>query len=87
MNFEDLVFNYDIMITRARVNFDNGYGASVVTGPGVYSDSEHPYELAVIFNNSVCYDTDITDDVIGHLNEEEVTELLNRIEALPKREK
>jgi hypothetical protein len=34
---------------------------------------------------SLTYDTPITDDVIGHLSQLEVDELLNRIEALPDR--
>lgn len=31
----------------------------------------------------LCYDTPITDDVIGHLKKDEVQPLLDRIAALP----
>jgi len=31
----------------AKVAFENGYGASVVSGPLFYTDEGHPYEVAV----------------------------------------
>jgi len=68
---------------------DNGYGASVVRGEYTYGGPEGLYELAVLkfesddLNSaSLCYDTDITDDVLGNLTVEEVDKLLERIEAL-----
>jgi hypothetical protein len=76
--------------------FENGYGASVVRsklegieGYGTYTDNENEWELAVIkfngdaFNDfKICYDTKITDDVIGHLLEDEVEDILKRIKKL-----
>lgn len=47
-------------------------------------DALHPYELAVLKNGHVCYDTPITHDVIGYLTADEVGEILEKIEALPK---
>lgn len=41
-----------------------------------------PYELAVLKHGRLCYDTPITDDVIGYLTSNEVYELLDRIEQL-----
>lgn len=69
--------------TRAVVNFDNGFGASVITGERFYTNEEHPYELAVLKNGEVCYETELTDDVLGYLNEEQVNDYLVKIEALP----
>ena len=63
--------------------FDNGYGASVITGG--YGDESAPYELAVLHRGRIVYDTPITDDVIGWLTAAEVEELLDRIAALPPR--
>ena len=64
---------------RIRIMFPNGYGASVVKGVGSYG-----VELAVITSEGLCYDTDITDDVIGNIeNLEELNGYLERIKALP----
>lgn len=85
--FKDLEFN-DIngifAKTQATMFFDNGYGVSVITG-GYGSDSK-PYELAVLFgdqyDNRLCYNTEITDDVIGWLTEFDVTELMIKVQKL-----
>lgn len=65
--------------------FDNGYGASVVCHSFSYGT-----ELAVVrFNGSalddfdLCYDSGITQDVLGHLSPADVDMLLNKIAALP----
>ncbi len=77
--FEDRSDSY---LKRYRVFFDNGYGASIIHGAGSYG-----LELAVYTRDGLCYDTDITDDVIGNIEtKEELIGYLKRIEALPKRE-
>ena len=77
--FED---RSDELMRRIRVYFKNGYGASIVKGAGSYG-----VELAVITREGLCYDTDISDDVVGNIeNMEELIGYLKRIEALPKRE-
>ena len=64
---------------RIRIMFPNGYGASIIKGDGSYGT-----ELAVITAEGLCYDTDITDDVIGNIeNLEELNGYLERIKALP----
>lgn len=65
-----------------KFKFDNGYGASVITGDIAYCNEARPYELAVLCHGKLCYDTPITDDVIGYLTSNEVYELLDRIEQL-----
>lgn len=72
--------------TQATIEFDNGYGASVITGKMFFTDSKHPYEIAVLNGESIDYTTPITDDVLGYLNEEEANEILAKIEALPLKE-
>ena len=85
MKFADLKFKRHPNspdATQARVNFPNGYGASIITGSMFYTDPKHPYELAVLKNDRLCYDTCITDDVLGHLTKQDVQDNLDLIEAL-----
>lgn len=77
-------YNDIVGISRWVIGFKNGYEASIITGKYTYTDKEHPYELAVLKNGELCYDTPITNDVIGYLTEDEVGEILEKIEALPK---
>lgn len=62
--------------------FDNNYGANVSRGPRTYGGPEGMWELAVLKHGEICYSTEITDDVVGWLEEHEVELLLSRIEAL-----
>lgn len=67
----------------SRISFDNGYGASVVKTPYTYGGRDGLYELAVLDSNGdLTYDTPVTNDVEGYLSEEDVTELLQKIESL-----
>ena len=87
--FKDLVFktkSYGLG-EQAKVMFDNGYGASIVSGFGSFSSEGLPYELAVIDKDGICYDTPICDDVIGHQSADDIDGLLTAIEALPPLEK
>ena len=62
--------------------FDNGYGASVLRGAPACGG----LEIAVIHEDSgLVYDTPVTDDVIGYLNESDIDPILRQIEALPPR--
>jgi hypothetical protein len=82
--FNDLDFQpmqFDVGI-QARIYFDNGYGASVIKSPFSYGGNQDLYELAVIKDNAICYDTPITDDVIGYLTEDDVTKYLGQIQEL-----
>ena len=85
MKFEDLEFkpmlNHDNGIF-VRVEFPNGYGASIIKSPYSYGGAQDLYELAVLYDNMINYDTEITNDVLGYLTSEDVTKLLERIEAL-----
>ena len=40
------------------------------------------WEVAVFYNDELCYDTDITDDVMRHLNDPEVDNVLGKISRL-----
>jgi hypothetical protein len=84
--FNDLEFNAHPggFGVYARVFFPNGYGASVVKSEYSYGGRDGLYELAVINETTgeITYDTPITNDVEGYLTPEDVTNLLERIEAL-----
>lgn len=67
------------------VTFDNGYEASVICNVHSYGGKLGLWELCVLLNGYPCYDTPITDDVIGWLTDLAVEELLDKINELPKR--
>ena len=66
----------------SRTQFDNGYEASVVKSEFTYGGKDGLYELAIFKDGSICYDTPITDDVIGYLRPEDVTDVMERIQKL-----
>ena len=90
MNFSDLQFNphknYPDTGVQAKHFFDNGYGVSVVSFPGSYGFRDGLYESAVLKGTEedweICYDSVITDDVLGYQSEEEVEVLLHDVENL-----
>jgi len=72
--------------------FPNNYGASIVKHSFSYGNEKGLWELAVIkydpnesdiYNFELTYSTPITNDVLGHLTEEEVNKTLKDIESLP----
>lgn len=62
--------------------FDNGYGASVVCNFGSYGAKDGLFEVAVLKDDDICYDTNITNDVIGWCDFDKVAEILERIKNL-----
>jgi hypothetical protein len=73
--------------------FPNGYGVSVVRYKNPisktfssYTLNDSEWEVAVIIGNKddwrLCYDTDITDDVLGHLTEGEVDWVMLQVQQL-----
>jgi hypothetical protein len=68
----------------SRIQFDNGYGASVVKTPYTYGGDKGLYELAVLDSDGhLTYDTPITNDVIGYLRDIDVTDVMEKIQQLP----
>lgn len=87
--FDDLEFTErhdDFGGIIATLEFPNGYTASVIRGASSYGGMMGQYEAAVICGGKLCYDTPITDDVLGYLSEADVTKFLADLAALPKRE-
>ena len=86
--FEDLIFktkrDNPKFGKQAKLIFPNGYGISVIILGGAYGNDKAPYEIGVLYNDRLCYTTPITDDVIGYLTPERVTEIMKEIQTLPK---
>ena len=83
--FKDLQFKQhrELNGVVARITFDNGYGASVVKHEFSYGGKDGLYELAVLDSNGdLTYDTPITNDVIGYLRPEDVTDVMEKIQKL-----
>lgn len=81
--FEDLEFKpHSVAGTYARMYFDNEYGVSVICGSMFYSNGINTYELAVLYKDSITYNTDITNDVIGHLSADKVTDIMIKVQKL-----
>jgi hypothetical protein len=84
--FKDIEFKPNPMGAEygivSRTQFDNGYEVSVVKSPHSYGGDKGLYELAIFKDGDICYDTPITDDVIGYLRPEDVTDVMERVEKL-----
>jgi hypothetical protein len=81
--FEDIDFQPHWAGIIGKIMFENGYGASVIRTEHSYGGSRGLYELAVLDNDGkLTYDTSITEDVIGYLSSEKVTDYLIQIQDL-----
>jgi hypothetical protein len=62
----------------SRIQFDNGYGVSVVKTPYTYGGDRGLYELAVLDSNGeLHYDNPVANgDVVGYLRKEDVTDAM-----------
>ena len=69
-----------------EITYDNGYGASVICHEGSYGGKHGLFELAVLKDGELCYDSGITEDVIGYQDFGEIAELLDRISKLPRKD-
>lgn len=67
MKFSDLDFKPHprSLGIQAKTFFQNGYGASVIKTPYSYGGDEDLYELAVLCKDGICYDSGLTEDVLG----------------------
>lgn len=67
---------------QAVMNFDNNYGVSVVKFNGSYGFNSDLWEVAILYKDALTYNTDITDDVLGHQTEQDVTDVMKKVQAL-----
>jgi hypothetical protein len=85
--FKDLPFfpiNDGFMVGKqARMDFENGYGVSVVSHTYSYGGKDGLFEVAVLGKDgNLTYDTPVTNDVIGYLTEEDVTDVMKQVQNL-----
>ena len=92
--FNDLVFKEHpngMGGFQSRMDFPNGFGVSVVCGQFFYCSPKknltdasmyRTYEVAVLKDGSLCYDTPITDNVLGYLTPEEVSDVMKQVQSL-----
>ena len=86
--FEDLEFKkiennpYKTGIT-SKMFFENGYGVSVVSHTYSYGGKNGLFEVAVLDKDgNLTYDTPVTNDVIGYLEPEDVSKIMEQVQGL-----
>jgi hypothetical protein len=67
------------------MTFANGYSASIVSHDMSYGGNKGLFEIAVMYNGDIVYDTPVTSDVVGYLDFAGVVSTLKQIESLPAR--
>ncbi len=83
--FKDLEFKmhtiFPMLNTHAELELDNGYGISVINGSSAHCCAD-TYEVAILKDGEITYTTSITDDVLGYQSEDDINELLVKLEKL-----
>jgi hypothetical protein len=70
---------------QSRMDFENGFGVSVVKTPYSYGGDRGLYELAVFKDGHIHYDNPIAKgDVVGYLRAEDVTDAMLIIQKFEK---
>ena len=69
---------------HAVMEFENGYGVSVIFGEQFYSNGIDTYEVAILKDGSICHKTYITDYVVAYISEDEVTEIMRKVQEFNK---
>ena len=77
LNIEDLEFRPHKAGFQATAHFENGFGVSIIPE----ADLEH-YEVAILKDNKLCYDTNITKDVLRYQTRDEVHHIALRARNL-----
>lgn len=93
--FKDLKFEQHKLGNgkQAVLLFPNGYGVSVVRHKcpiskrySSYTSNDNQWELAILKGDdaewSLCYDTGITDDVLGYLSDEDVSKVMKEVQMI-----
>lgn len=80
--FEDLKFVKNESGTLVAIEyFDNGYGIYVLHD-GTLHYRDDMYEVDVLKDGIFCFDTPITDYVLGYQNIDKVNDIMKRVQEL-----
>jgi len=67
--------------------YSNGYGISIISNEFSYGGLNGLYEIAILIGEEedyeICYETPITNDVMGYLNPEQVIQTIEDVKKLP----
>ena len=80
--FKNLQFKPHFDGLAATMNFDNDYGVSVVRFKGSYGGNSGLWEVAILYKDKLNYNTDITNDVLGWQTDQDVTDVMKKVQAL-----
>ena len=64
------------------MQFDNGFGVSVVKNEYTYGGRVGLWEVAILKNDVIAYDTRIGKNVIGWCTEDDVTRIMKQVQEL-----
>lgn len=67
---------------QCRMFFGNGFGVSIIRGHYTYGGEEGLYELAIISDDGLQYNTAMTEDVLGYLTEKEIEQIVYSVQCL-----
>ena len=83
LEFEKIKDSPYQIVVNCKIVFENGYGVSVVCHTHSYGSKNGLFEIAVLGKDGdLTYDTPVTSDVIGYLNPEEVTKIMEQVQEL-----
>jgi len=67
---------------QAKLSFRNKYGVSVIFGSCFYSNGIDTYEVAITYDGEITYSSGITNDVVGYITSDKVTEIMKQVQSL-----
>ena len=67
---------------HAVIEFENGYGVSVIFGKQFYSNGIDTYEVRILKDGILYFKTFITDNVLAYITEDEVTAVMRKVQEL-----
>lgn len=74
-------------VCQAIVRFENGFGLSVLRGPGTLTTADRPYEAAVLEfsadgSYTIIYPEFTRHDVLSFLTEEQLSDCLSQVHSM-----